>query len=111
MSVSTNHGFLSARAANWLPLPIIAAQEAYEAEQVIVDEHDNFSKGTVEAWYPQQGMGFVKTDRGIVVKFLQNIVTFVGQKDHPSYLKTGARVGYDLGVTAEGPRICTLKIY
>ncbi len=118
MSASVNHaspilhhGILSARAPNWLPLPIVAEQAAAEAEPVVVDEHDNFPKGTVETWYPEQGVGFVKTDRGIVAKFSKNLVSFVGHKNQPSYLKAGARVGYDLGVTSDGPRICTLKIY
>lgn len=99
------------RPANWLPLPGVteARHEAVLAQRV--DEHDNYSKATVEEFYPRQGRGVVALDDGTRITFDVHSVTFVGEKAHPSYIQQGARVGYDVGVTSNGLRICALKVY
>ena len=99
------------RPANWLPLPGVTEvkQEPVIAQRV--DEHDNYSKATVQEYYPRQGRGVILLDDGTRITFDIQSVNFVGEKAHHSYLQQGARVGYDVGVTSKGPRICTIKVY
>lgn len=99
------------RPANWLPLPGVTEvkREAKIAQRV--DENDSYSKATVEEFYPRQGRGIIALDDGTRITFDVQSVDFVGEKAHPSYLQQGARVGYDIGVTSKGPRICAIKVY
>ena len=99
------------RPANWLPLPGVTEVRHEAVLTQHVDENDNYSKATVEEFYPRQGRGVVALDDGTRIAFDVGSVTFVGEKAHASYLQQGARVGYDVGVTSNGLRICALKVY
>jgi cold shock CspA family protein len=102
---------VKARPRHWLPLPGGISEVAKTASMPQVDESDQFSKATVEEFYPKQGYGFILTDSGTKVKFDLQIVSLVGEKASPEHIKVGGRVGYDLGKTSKGPRVCILKIY
>lgn len=102
---------VKARPRNWLPLPGISPEVGKAVSEPQVDQSDRFSKATVEEFYPMQGYGFILTDGGARVKFDLQIVSLVGNKANPQNIKVGARVGYDLGKTPKGPRVCVIKIY
>ncbi len=102
---------LRAREPNWLPLPGLEEGIIPVDEEPQVDELDNFAKATVEAFYPRQGYGNIVTERGEKVTFDLKSVRLVGLKADPRYLREGRKVGYDVGKTSRGTRVCTLKIY
>lgn len=98
---------VAARAPNWLPLP---GAEIDLAPQV-VDENDLFPKGFVTSYYPQQGLGLVKNDRGEEISFSLAEVDLIGPKGHRKFLSEGCRVGYDISCTSHGPRVSKIKVY
>jgi cold shock CspA family protein len=92
-------------------LPGVVESVVPADEEPQVDEQDNFSKATVEAFYPRQGFGNIVTDHGEKVLFDLRSVRLVGSKADARYIKEGSKVGYDVGKTSQGTRVCTLKIY
>lgn len=102
---------LISRKRNWLPIPGTVRVAPRVEEPQFVDEDDNFSKATVETYFPRQRYGFLKTDTGHRVQFNLDVVQLVGEKADAQCIREGARVGYDLGCTSLGPRVCTLKVY
>ena len=107
----TTEAQYTVKPANWLPLPGVTEVKKETVIAQRVDENDNYSKATVEEFYPRQGRGVITLDDGTRIDFNVQSVSFVGEKAHPSYLQQGARVGYDIGVTSKGPRISTIKVY
>lgn len=102
---------LKAREPHWLPLPCLREGAVPVDAEPQVDELDNFAKATVEGFYPRQGYGTIVTERGRKIAFDLKSVRLVGPKTDPCYLKEGRKVGYDVGKTSEGVRVCALKIY
>lgn len=99
---------LQARPVNWLPLPV---EHFLGGSKIVVDEADQFSKGEVVKFFPQQGYGFVRIHSGVDVYFNLAELDLVGPKADPGYLKPGSRVGYDVSWTSKGLHISKLKIY
>lgn len=98
------------RAPNWLPLP--TEDIPASAEQMpVVEENDLFPKGEVVSFYPRQGVGTMKNARGEELPFRIAEVDLVGPKGHPRYIAQGARVGYDVGWSSHGMRLCRMKVY
>lgn len=102
---------LIARQRHWLPLPGKGRVATRVAEPQVVDEGDNFSKATVDIFFPRQGYGFLKTDTGELVQFNLSVVRLVGEKAEVRFIEEGVRVGFDVGCTSLGSRVCTLKVY
>jgi cold shock CspA family protein len=111
MNSGAHNYLVSLRPANWLPLPFSSKISAEVKEVQVVEENDLFSKGTIEEFYPRQGFGYIMTDRGERVRFDLGILYFAGHKKDACFIKQGSRVGYDLGKTDKGNRICMLKVY
>jgi cold shock CspA family protein len=97
-----------ARPPNWLPLP--GEELAAGEPPPVVNEDDLFPKGEVLSFYPQQGYGYVKNDRGQELVFRLTEIALVGPKDE-RYLAPGCRVGYDVSWTSHGLHVSRLKIY
>lgn len=97
------------RPPNWLPLPGERITGGESAPHV--DEDDVFPKAEVLTFYPRQGVGTLKTDRGETFDFSLANIELVGPKGHMRYLDAGARVGYDVSWTSHGLKINRLKIY
>lgn len=97
------------RPPNWLPLP----GERIGREEAVphVDEDDVFPKGQVLTFYPRQGVGTLRSDRGQAFDFSLSNIDLIGPKGHPRYLAAGARVGFDVSWTSHGLKINRLKIY
>ncbi|MFA4874859.1 MAG: hypothetical protein WC956_07350 [bacterium] len=97
---------VEARPANWLPIP--GEDEKPARHMAAVDEQDLFSKAEVEAFYPKQGYGRIRNDKGEQISFAVSEVTLIGD---PNYLEQGVRIGYDASHTSHGMRITRIKIY
>lgn len=100
---------LRSRLPNWLPVPSRRGRE--EIVEPSVDEHDLFTKGKVARYYPNQGFGFVKNEKGEDLYFKLAELDFIGPKADKKYLREGARVGFDVAWTSKGLHIRYLKIY
>lgn len=96
------------RPANWLP--VISVLQ-FQPEEIHVSEDDLFPKGEVAKFFTNQEYGFIRDQHGNDVYFHLNEIDFVGPKNHKSYLKVGAKVGYDLSWTSHGQHVRRLKIY
>lgn len=94
---------------NWLPLPQMGL--AKKVSEQVVDENDLFPKGQVTQFYPYQGYGYVKNNRGVEIIFNMDEIELVGPKADKKHLAVGARVGYDVSWTSKGLHIRALKIY
>ncbi|MBI4126219.1 MAG: cold shock domain-containing protein [Deltaproteobacteria bacterium] len=100
---------LRVRLPNWLPVPVGRGRE--EIVEPSVDDRDLFTKGKVARYYPHQGFGFVKNEKGEDIYFKIAELDLVGPKADKKYLREGARVGFDVAWTSKGLHIRYLKIY
>lgn len=96
------------RPLNWLP---IVRPLKNRTETIVVSDEDFFPKGEVVKFFQTQDYGFIKDQHGKDVYFHLNELDFVGPKGSKTYLKVGARVGYDLSWTSHGQHVRKLKIY
>lgn len=96
------------RSPNWLP---VFSPLKIEAEEIHVSEDDFFPRGTVVKFFENQDYGFIKDQHGQDIYFHLNELDFVGPKNHRSFLKVGAKIGYDLSWTSHGRHVRRLKIY
>lgn len=102
-------GPLEARPPNWLPVPGARRQVAEAAPHV--EEDDVFPKGQILSFFPRQGVGTLKSDRGETFPFSLAEIDLVGPKGQRRYVASGARVGFDVSWTSHGLRISRMKIY
>lgn len=96
------------RLPNWLP---VARPFKEEPEEIVVSQEDSFPKGEVVKYFVNQDYGFIKDQHGRDIYFHLNELDFVGPKNHKSFIKVGAKVGYDLSWTSKGQHVRKLKIY
>lgn len=102
---------VKARPQNWLPIPGCVEESVKTEDTTNVDFHDNFSKGKVISFYPHQKVGYIERENGQRMRFDLNLVHLAGEKTNKDLIREGAIIGYDIGVTSDGPKVCTLKIY
>lgn len=95
-----------------VPYPVVVQQskepDAPPVVEILVD--DNFPKGRVYKYFPNQGYGIMKDRQGGEVCFILNEMDFVGPKRKES-LKEGIPVGYDLVHVGKELRVKKMKIY
>lgn len=102
--------------ANSLPVPFgVLTEETkeYQPEPQVhaeVDMNDNFPKGVVVKYFPNQKFGFLKDRTGRDVYFNLLEMDFVGQKGKES-LRDGLTVGYDIVHSGKELHIKKMKIY
>jgi cold shock CspA family protein len=84
---------------------------AKTVSEQVVDENDLFPKGQITQYYPYQGYGYVKDNRGKEVVFKMDEIELIGPKADKQFLAAGSRVGYDVSWTSSGLHIRKLKIY
>lgn len=104
------HTAVEARPPNWLPLPG-GEKTGIAASVPQVDENDLFPKGEVLSFYPNQGMGFVRSKGGKTLSFSVKEIDLIGPKNSARYITAGSRVGFDYSHTSHGLRITRLKVY
>jgi len=75
-----------------------------------IDALDNFSKGQVFKYFPNQGYGFVKDRNGKDVYFNLKELDLVGGKGKDS-IRKDIVVGFDASWTSHGMHIKRLKVY
>lgn len=100
---------VESRRANWLPVQFVIGASFVPSVQV--DENDNFSKGEVVEFMPNQKAGRVKTANGSICEFDLSEIEIVGNHNSIGTLSSGVRVGYDLSQGSIGMRITKLKLY
>lgn len=97
--------------ANALPVPLgIIQKEKEENVSVTVDVDDNFPKGKIYKYFPNQKYGFIKDRIGREIYFHLDEMEFVGSKKEES-LKAGSAVGYDLVHSGRGLHVKRIKVY
>jgi hypothetical protein len=104
MNDSVSH--IDARPPNWLPVPGCEDEPARRVAHV--DDADFFSKGEVEAFYPQQGRGVVRCRQGTTLSFTIAEIHVLGDA---SQIEAGMPIGFDASCTSKGRRITKLKVY
>jgi cold shock CspA family protein len=97
---------------NSLPTPFAAFVTEAEDEQIEaeVDIDDNFPKGRVLKYFPNQKYGFVRDRVGREIYFHLQEMDFVGSKGVDA-LKAGIAVGYDLVHSGLRLHVKKMKIY
>ena len=85
-----------------------APETEIQHEEVYVD--DNFPKGKIDKFFPNQGYGFIQDRNGRQVYFTLTEIEFVGTKGKPD-IREGITVGYDLVHSGNGLHVKMLKIY
>lgn len=98
--------------ANRLPVPAGATIriEVEEKAVQVVDENDNFPKGEIIRYFPNQGHGFIKDKAGNEVFFNLDEMNITGQKDRGA-IEVGVKVGYDIARSGRDLHVKTMKIY
>jgi len=97
--------------ANSLPIPFlrITGDEKHSVEpEVIVD--DNFPKGRIVKYLPNQGYGYIKDRVGREILFNINELDFIGVKGKDA-IKEGATIGYDICYSGRALHVKKMKIY
>lgn len=98
--------------ANSLPIPYTAsfgAQEVSSAPQT-VDIDDNFPKGQIHKYFPNQGQGLIKDRAGREIFFNLAEMEFAGTKGRDA-IQEGITVGYDITHSGAGLHVKKMKIY
>lgn len=96
------------RPLNWLP---VGRPLRPEAREIHVSQDDLFPKGEIVKFFPGQEYGFIKDQHGRDIYFHLNELDLVGPKKAKSFIKVGAKIGYDLSWTSHGQHVRRLKIY
>ena len=77
----------------------------------LLNQSDLFYHGVIAKLFPRNNMGIVRTASGREIAFSYNLVIILGGSQVPNDLKEGQKVGYDLGWTSNGLRVCKIKVY
>jgi hypothetical protein len=72
---------------------------------------DRFYQGVISRIQWGREMGTVLSRNGREIEFDFRFVTMIGDYPRVESLRTGMRVGFDVGWTSSGLRVTTLKIY
>jgi len=97
---------------NKLPVPfaLSAEGEVVSSPPATVDMNDNFSKGQVVKYFPNQGHGYIKDCGGREVYFRLSEMDFIGNNGVDE-IDVGKTVGYDLSHSGSGLHVKIMKIY
>lgn len=96
---------------NSLPVPYgLSTQEAVEVEDVQIIEDDNFSKGKIIKYFPNQGYGFIEDRGGREIVFHLGEVEVLGKRNVET-IKSGMVVGYDLARAGSKEHVKKMKLY
>jgi hypothetical protein len=74
------------------------------------DPRSRFYQGTIVRLFPGSRTGLVRSGSGREIPFAIADVRLLGTNDGFVALREGMRVGFDLGRTARGVRVTTLRI-
>ncbi len=69
-----------------------------------------YYRGRIARFNPKTGYGFVETFQGNHIFFYFDQIRFVGAQAKRSDLKAGKVVGFDVGWTDRGIRVCKMKL-
>ena len=96
---------------NSLPIPFpLSIEKEERPSEVYVDEDDNFPKGEIIKFFPNQGYGFMKDRAGREIYFSLGEMDVVGKKNDDE-LSIGSVVGYDLSYSGKELHVKKMKIY
>jgi len=70
-----------------------------------------YYRGKIARYNPKTGYGFIETPEGKHVFFYADQVRLDGTKNRRSDIQCGVVVGYDVGWTDRGIRVCRMKLY
>jgi cold shock CspA family protein len=70
-----------------------------------------YYRGRIARYNPKTGYGFVETPEGKHIFFYADQVRLDGTKRRKADIQRGLVVGYDVGWTDRGIRVCRMKLY
>ena len=70
-----------------------------------------YYRGRIAKFNPNTGYGFVEMPRGTHIFFYADQIRLEGDQIRRSDIRPGRIVGFDVGWTDRGIRICKMKIY
>ena len=70
-----------------------------------------YYRGKIARYNPKTGYGFIETPEGKHIFFYADQVRLDGTKNKRSDIQCGAVVGYDVGWTDRGIRVCRMKLF
>jgi cold shock CspA family protein len=70
-----------------------------------------YYRGRIARYNPKTGYGFVETPEGKHIFFYADQVRLDGNKNRKSDIRCGMVVGYDVGWTDRGIRVCRMKLF
>ena len=70
-----------------------------------------YYRGRIARFNPKTGYGFVETPKGDHIFFYADQIRLEGERKNRSDIRPGRTVGFDVGWTDRGLRVCKLKIY
>jgi len=70
-----------------------------------------YYRGKIARFNPTTGYGFVELATGVHVFFYYDQVRLEGEHVRKSDIRPGKTVGFDVGWTEKGIRVCKLKVY
>lgn len=91
-----------------------AKGNTYKVKLSLVDSvkiDGKYYRGRIARFNPRTGYGFVETPKGEHIFFYADQIRFEGESTKKSDIKPGQLVGFDVGWTDRGLRICKLKIF
>ena len=69
-----------------------------------------YYRGRIAKFNPKTGYGFVETTEGTHIFFYVDQVRLEGKQSRKSDVRPGKTVGFDVGWTDRGIRVCKMKI-
>jgi cold shock CspA family protein len=70
-----------------------------------------YYRGRIAKFNPVTGYGFVESQNGSHIFFYADQIRLEGRQNHKSSIQPGKIVGFDVGWTERGIRICKMKIF
>jgi len=70
-----------------------------------------YYRGRIAKFNPTTGYGFVESQNGTHIFFYADQIRLEGQQSHKSSIRPGKVVGFDVGWTERGIRVCKMKIF
>jgi cold shock CspA family protein len=69
-----------------------------------------YYRGRIAKFNPKTGYGFIETKRGTHIFFYADQIRLEGSRTKKSDIQPGKTVGFDVGWTDRGIRVCKMKI-
>jgi len=70
-----------------------------------------YYRGRIATFNPGTGYGFVRSRNGTHIFFYADQIRLEGARSNKSSIRPGELVGFDVGWTERGIRICKMKIF